>query len=90
MLSLSRFAGQLARYPVGLSIPLARRHRRFVGQTKHCIGHPTLETLVIHELLEKFRIVVHHLYNHVPYRPVLTITRVAGGQTQPGIPRDLL
>jgi 2-polyprenyl-6-methoxyphenol hydroxylase-like FAD-dependent oxidoreductase len=46
--------------------PLARRHRWFVGQTKHRIGYPALETLVVHELLEKFRIVVHHLYNHDP------------------------
>ncbi len=56
--------------------------RRFIGQREHGVGHPPLEPLVVHELLEQFRIVLEHRRHHGHQRLVVLASQKKSARSE--------
>ena len=65
---------------------VSRPPRPLAGKREHRIGHPPLEALVVHELLEQLRIVLHHGAHDPLQRPVMLDAGVLLVRVPPGVP----
>ena len=60
--------------------------RSRAGQIEHRVGHPALESLVVHELLEQLGVVLHDARHHPQQRLAVLDPRVLVVRVPPGVP----